>query len=172
MVGESLPRDLAASSSFCQSFVCMHRLACWWWTVDTGNKLAGYLRLKIIMNFNYLCFLPTYHSPLQECYYYIQIPPLYMNEPTQSKKYHKLKQNLNGIKGDVLAPIRCFITLTGSRSRRYYGNQKLTSLHYCLATSRSTLLHKHMILGTFWIFYVLRASLLKILSGTFIPPRG
>ena len=157
MVGEILPRDLAASSSFCQSFVCIHRLACWWWTVDTGNKLAGYLRLNIIMNFNYLCFLPTYHSPLQECYYYIQIPPLYMNEPTQSKKYHKLKQNLNGIKGDVLAPIRCFITPTGSRSRRYcryYGNQKLTSLHYCLATSRSTLLHKHMILGTFWIFYV------------------
>ena len=114
-------------------------LACWWWTVDMGNKLAGYMRLNVILNFNYLCFLPTYHSPLQECYYYIQIPPLYMNEPTQSKKYHKLKQNLNGIKEDILAPIRCFITPTGSRSRRYYGNQKLTSLHYCLATSRSTL---------------------------------
>ena len=113
MVGESLPRDLAASSSVCQSFVCIHRLACWWWTVDTGNKLAGYLRLNIIMNFNYLCFLPTYHSPLQECYYYIQIPPLYMNEPTQSKKYHKLKQNLNGIKEDILAPIRCSLHRLG-----------------------------------------------------------
>ena len=154
MLGESLPWDLLRLHHFAKVLFVSMGLACWWWTVDTGNKLAGYLRLNIIMNFNYLCFLPTYHSPLQECYYYIQIPPLYMNEPTQSKKYHKLKQNLNGIKGDVLAPIRCFITPTGSRSRRYCGNQKLTSLHYCLATSRSTLLHKHMILGTFWIFYV------------------